>query len=64
MSYFSRIFKRYAGMTPSQYRYRCTNTKAQDNRDAGKTAQHVGETAHDDSTADLHVELLLRRRRR
>ena len=64
VSYFSRIFKRYAGMTPSQYRDRCTNTKAQDNSDAGKTARHGGASAHDDSTADLHAELFVRRRRR
>ena len=53
-SYFGRIFKRYAGITPSEYRDRWMKKRSQQAKS--------GEVA-DDSTTALEAELTLRLRR-
>ena len=53
-SYFGRIFKRYAGITPSEYRDRWVKKRSQ---------QAESGEVEDDSTTVLEAELTLRLRR-
>jgi YesN/AraC family two-component response regulator len=63
-SYFGRIFKRYAGITPSEYRDRHIQRASQNTSATEQSADPSGRgEAEDEGTTALKAELLLRLRR-
>ncbi len=66
LSYFGRVFKRYAGMTPSEYRDRhlktASRTTAAAEKPAGQSGAGEAEPA-DDATSKLKAELLVHKPR-